>query len=168
MKRACVVDVYTSTYWYVPVCTSMYLRYLNFEFFEIRPHPSISLALELYAVAVYVRRAALVYEKHSCLQVVNCIYLYVPVCTLPMYVLVRTFRVFCMTVHTGTYCVCTKIMSCMLDNNRGTIQYWITTAYMSRTHSIISHRHPTQNSINCNIFVNAVQTSMYLVRTLVN
>ncbi len=59
----------------------MYLRYLNFEFFEIRPHPSISLALELYAVAVYSRRAALVYEKHSCL--VNCIYLYV---------LVRTFQ----------------------------------------------------------------------------
>ena len=81
MKRVCVVDVYTSTYRYVPVCTSMYLRYLNFEFFEIRPHPSISLALELYAVAVYVRRAALVYEKHSCL--VNCIYLYV---------LVRTFQ----------------------------------------------------------------------------
>ena len=75
MKRACVVDVYTSTYWYVPVCTSMYLRYLNFEFFEIRPHPSIFLALELYAVAVYFRRAALVYEKHSCL--VNCIYLYI-------------------------------------------------------------------------------------------
>ena len=59
----------------------MYLRYLNFEFFEIRPHPSISLALELYAFAVYFRGAALVYKKHSCL--VNCIYLYV---------LVRTFQ----------------------------------------------------------------------------
>ena len=90
MKRACVVDVYTSTYWYVPVCTSMYLRYLNFEFFEIRPHPSIlvSLALELCAVAVYSLRAARVpvYEKHSCL--VNCQYIpvrtgtyrYVPFC----------------------------------------------------------------------------------------
>ena len=95
MKRACVVDVYTSTYRYVPVCTSMYLRYLNFEFFEIRPHPSISLALELYAVAVYSRRAALVYEKHSCL--VNCIYLYV---------LVRTFQgilYWHVLVCTGTY-----------------------------------------------------------------
>jgi len=83
MKRVCVVDVYTSTYRYVPVCTSMYLRYLKFEFFEIRPHPRISLAfkLERYAVAVYSRRAALVYEKHSCL--VNCMYLYV---------LVRTFQ----------------------------------------------------------------------------
>ena len=83
MKRVCVVDIYTSTYQYVQVCTKMYLRYLNFEFFEIRPpsHPSISLALELYAVAVYFRRAALVYEKHSCL--VDCIYLYV---------LVRTFQ----------------------------------------------------------------------------
>ena len=83
MKRACVVDVtvYTSTYRYVRVCTSMYQRYLNFEFFEIRPHPSTPLALELYAAAVYSRRAALVYEKLSCL--VNCIYLYV---------LVRTFQ----------------------------------------------------------------------------
>ena len=75
MKRVCVVDVYISTYQYVPVYTSMYLRYLNFDFFEIRPHPSRSLALELYAVAVYFRRAVLVYEKHSCL--VNCIYLYI-------------------------------------------------------------------------------------------
>jgi hypothetical protein len=102
MKRACVVDVYTSTYWYVPVCTSMYLRYLNFEFFEIRPHPSISLALELYAVAVYFRRAALVYEKHSCL--VNCIYLYVPVCTfqgiLYWHVLVCTSMYRYVPVHT--------------------------------------------------------------------
>jgi hypothetical protein len=80
MKRVCVVDVYTSTYRYVPVCTSMYWRYLNFEFLEIRPHPSISLALELYAVAVYSRRAALVYEKHSCL--VSCIYLYLLVHTI--------------------------------------------------------------------------------------
>ena len=77
MKRVCVVDVYTSTYQYVPVCTKMSrdLRYLKFEFSEIRPHPRISLALERYAVAVYSRRAALVYEKHSCL--VNCMYLYV-------------------------------------------------------------------------------------------
>ncbi len=80
MKLVCVVDVYTSTYRYVPVCASMYLQYLNFEFFEIRPHPSISLALELYAVAVYSRKAALVYEKHSCL--VSCIYLYVLVRTI--------------------------------------------------------------------------------------
>ena len=80
-RRVCVVDVCTSTYRYVPGCTSMYLRYLKFEFFEIRPHPRISLALERYAVAVYSRRAALVYEKHSCL--VNCMYLYV---------LVRTFQ----------------------------------------------------------------------------
>ena len=76
-----MVDVYTSTYQYVPVCTSMYLQYLNLNFFEIRPHSRISLALELYAVAVYSQRAALVYEKHSC--VLNCIYLYV---------LVRTFH----------------------------------------------------------------------------
>ena len=81
MKHVCVDDVCTSTYRYVPVCTSMYLRYLKFEFFEIRPHPRIFLALERYAVAVYSRRAALVYEKHSCL--VNCMYLYV---------LVRTFQ----------------------------------------------------------------------------
>ena len=40
----------------------------------------LSLALERYAVAVCSRRAALVYEKLSC--VVNCMYLYV---------LVRTF-----------------------------------------------------------------------------
>jgi hypothetical protein len=59
----------------------MYLRYLKFEFFEIRPHPRISLALERYAVAVHSRRAALVYEKQTCL--VNCMYLYV---------LVRTFQ----------------------------------------------------------------------------
>ncbi len=51
------------------------------NFFEIRPHPRIFFALERYAVAVYSRRAALVYEKHSCL--VNCMYLYV---------LVRTFQ----------------------------------------------------------------------------
>jgi hypothetical protein len=95
MKPVCGVDVYTSTYHYVPVCTSMYLRYLNFEFFEIRPHPGISLALELYAVAVYSRRAALVYEKHSCL--VSCIYLYV---------LVRTIQgilYWYVLVCTGTY-----------------------------------------------------------------
>ena len=100
MKRACVVDVYTSTYWYVPECTSMYLRYLNFEFFEIKPHPSISLALELYAVAVYFRRAALVYEKHSCL--VNCIYLYVPVCTFQA-ILACTGMYWYVPVRTGTY-----------------------------------------------------------------
>ncbi len=69
------------TYRHVPGCTSMYLRYLKFDFLDIRPHPRISLALERYAVAVYSRRAALVYEKHSCL--VNCMYLYV---------LVRTFQ----------------------------------------------------------------------------
>ena len=34
------------------------------------------------------------------------------------------------------------------------------------THSIVSHRHKTQNSIDCNSFVNTVHTSMYLVRTL--
>ena len=95
MKRMCVVDVYISTYQYVPVCTSMYLLYLNFDFFEIKPHPCISLALELSAVAVYSRGAAQVYEKHSCL--VNCIYLYV---------LVRTFQgiLYChVPVCTGTY-----------------------------------------------------------------
>ncbi len=102
MKRVCVVDVYTSMYQYVPVCTSMYLRYLKFEFFEIRPHPRISLALELYAVAVYSRRAALVYEKHSCL--VNCIYLYVLVRTfqgiLYWHVLVCTGMYWYVPVHT--------------------------------------------------------------------
>ena len=95
MKRACVVDVYTSTYRYVPVCTDMYWWNLNFDFFEIRPHPIISLALELYAVAVCSRRAALVYEKHSCL--INCIYLYV---------LVRTIQgilFWHVLVHTGLY-----------------------------------------------------------------
>jgi hypothetical protein len=73
----------------------MYLQYLKFEFFEIRPHPRISLALERYTVAVYCRRAALVYEKHSCL--VNCMYLYV---------LVRTFQeilYWYVSVCTGTY-----------------------------------------------------------------
>ncbi len=35
MKRVCVDDVCTSTYRYVPVCTSMYLRYLKFEFFKL-------------------------------------------------------------------------------------------------------------------------------------
>jgi hypothetical protein len=35
MKRVCVNDVCTSTYLYVPVCTSMYLRYLKFEFFNL-------------------------------------------------------------------------------------------------------------------------------------
>ena len=75
MKRVCVDDVCTSTYRYVLVCTSMYLQYLKLEFFEFRPHPMISLALERYAVAVCSRRAALVYEKLSC--VVNCMYLYV-------------------------------------------------------------------------------------------
>jgi hypothetical protein len=59
----------------------MYLQYLKFEFFEIKPHPRISLALERYAVAVYSQRAALVCEKLSCL--VNGMYLYV---------LVRTFQ----------------------------------------------------------------------------
>ncbi len=66
----------------------MYLRYLKFEFFEIRPHPSlrISLPLESYrdAVAVYCRRAALVYEKLSCPSHV--------ICTMYLYVLVRTFQ----------------------------------------------------------------------------
>ncbi len=81
MRRVCVVDVCTSTYRYVPGCTSMYLQYLKFEFFEIRPHPRISLALERYALAVYSRRAALVCEKLSCL--VNGMYLYV---------LVRSFQ----------------------------------------------------------------------------
>jgi len=80
MKLVCVNDVCTSTYRYVPVCTSMYLRYLKLEFFEFRPHPMISLALERYAVAVCSRRAALVYEKLS--FVFYCMYLYV---------LVRTF-----------------------------------------------------------------------------
>ncbi len=47
-------------------------------------------------------------------------------------------------------------MSCVLDTNRGTIQYRSTTAYMSHTHSIVSHRHTTQNSIDCNICVNTV------------
>ena len=77
MKRVCVVDVYTSTYQYVPVCTSMYLQYLNLNFFEIRPHSRISLALELYAVAVYSQRAALVYENlniHVLLIVYTCTY----------------------------------------------------------------------------------------------
>ena len=60
----------------------MYLRYLKFEFFDFRPHPMISLALESCAVAVCSRRAALVYENLSC--VFNCMYL-------PVYVLVRTF-----------------------------------------------------------------------------
>ncbi len=102
MKLACVNDVCTSTYRYVPVCTSMYLRYLKFEFFEFRPHPMISLALESCAVAVCSRRAALVYEKLS--FVVYCmyqyvhvrtfqeiLYWYVPVCTgMYRYVLVHT------------------------------------------------------------------------------
>ena len=105
MKRVCVVDVYTSKYRYVPVCTSMYLRYLNFEFFEIRPHPSISLALELYAVAVYFRIAALVYEKHSCL--VSGIYLYVLVRTIQgilyWHVPVCTGMYRYVPVRTGTY-----------------------------------------------------------------
>jgi hypothetical protein len=74
----------------------MYLQYLKFEFFEIRPHPRISLALERYAVAVYSRRAAaLVCEKLSCL--VNGMYLYV---------LVRTFQeilYWYVLVRTGTY-----------------------------------------------------------------
>jgi len=35
MKRVCVDDVCTSTYRYVPVCTSMYLRYPKFEFFNL-------------------------------------------------------------------------------------------------------------------------------------
>ena len=95
MKRMCVVDVYTSPYQYVPVCTSMYLRYLNFEFFEIRHHPSIPLALELYAISVYSRVAALVYEKPSCL--VSCIYLYVLVPT------IQGILYWHVQVCTGTY-----------------------------------------------------------------
>ena len=73
----------------------MYLRYLKLEFFEFRPHPMISLALERYAVAVCSRRAALVYGNLSC--VVNCMYLYV---------LVRTFLeilYWYVQVCTGTY-----------------------------------------------------------------
>ncbi len=46
--------------------------------------------------------------------------------------------------------------------------YRSTTAYMSHTHSIVSHRLTTQNSIHCNIFVNTVHTSMYQVPTLEN
>jgi hypothetical protein len=50
----------------------MYLRYLKFEFFEIIPHPRISLALERYAIAVYSLRAALVYASgiltHVCMH----------------------------------------------------------------------------------------------------
>jgi hypothetical protein len=106
MKRVCVAYVCTSlTYRYLPGCTSMYrdLRYLKFEFFEIRPHPRISLALERYAVAVYSRRAALVYEKLSCL--VNCMYLYVLRLSkfqeiLYWYVPVCTGMYWCVPVHT--------------------------------------------------------------------
>ena len=36
----------------------MYVRYLNFAFFENRHHPSISLALELYSVTVHSQIAA--------------------------------------------------------------------------------------------------------------
>ena len=102
MKRVCLVDVHISTYRYVLVCTSMYLRYLNFDFFVIKPHPFIVLALELCAVAVYSRRAARVYEKHSCLF--SCIYLYVLVRTfqgiLYWYVLVCTSTYQYVPVHT--------------------------------------------------------------------
>jgi hypothetical protein len=41
----------------------MNFRLLNIAFFENRHHPSISLELELYAVSVYSRRAACMYEK---------------------------------------------------------------------------------------------------------
>ncbi len=102
MKRVCVDDVCTSTYRHVPGCTSMYLRNLKFEFCEFRPHPRISLALERYAVAVCSRRAALVYEKLSCVTVVNCMYLYVLVRRNP--VLVCTGMYWYVPVRTGTTC----------------------------------------------------------------
>jgi hypothetical protein len=82
----------------------MYLQDLKFEFFEIRPHPRISLALERYAAAVYSRlgSAALVCEKLSCL--VNGMYLYVLVRTfkeiLYWYVLVCTGMCRYVPVHT--------------------------------------------------------------------
>ncbi len=73
----------------------MYFRYLNFTFFENRHHPSISLVLELYAVTVYSRRAAWMYENLHVMFLVHtgtyqyvldknscaCMYRYIPVYT---------------------------------------------------------------------------------------
>ena len=67
-NEVCVFDsdVYTSTYRYVPVCTSMHLCYpLNFAFFEIRHHPSIiscqCIASGALSCCSGTSRAALVY-----------------------------------------------------------------------------------------------------------
>ncbi len=61
-------------------------------------------------------------------------------------------------VHTSTYWVCTKTNHVCWTPIGALIQYWSTTAYMSRTHSIVSHTHTTLNS--------TVHTSMYHLRTL--
>ena len=96
------LDIYTSTYQYVPVHTIIYYPYLNFAFFEIRHHPIISPAREMNVVAINSRRASWMYAKPSCLvsstyQYVPvrtghlCLYLSVPVCTCTYkYILVRT------------------------------------------------------------------------------
>ena len=94
-RGVCVVDVYSSTYQYILVCTSMNFRLLNIAFFENRHHPSISLALELYAVPVYSQRAACMYEKPSCH--VFCTQLYIPVRTGQEILYLH------IPVHTGTY-----------------------------------------------------------------
>ena len=73
------MDIYTCTYQYVPVHTSIYYPYLNFAFFDFRHHPIISPAREMHAVAINSRSASWMYEKPSCL--VSCTYQYVPVRT---------------------------------------------------------------------------------------
>jgi hypothetical protein len=73
----------------------MYFRYLNFAFFENRHHPSLSLALELYTVTVYSRRAAWMYEKPSCHDFGT--YRYMPVRT------GQEFLYLHVPVHTSAY-----------------------------------------------------------------
>jgi hypothetical protein len=76
----------TSMYQYVPVRTRMYLHCLNFALFEIRHHPIISLAWEMYAVAInasvlfLVRTSTYWYvpSLHSCTGM----YWYIPVRTI--------------------------------------------------------------------------------------
>lgn len=90
-----MVHVYTSTYQYEPVCTSVNMQDLNFAFFEIRYHTIISLAEDMYTVEFNSLRTARVYSISTC--IFPSMYWYVPVRT----VFKCMYRY--IPVHTGTY-----------------------------------------------------------------
>jgi hypothetical protein len=80
------------------------------------------------------------------------IYRYIPVCTL-IYEISKYIPVCTEYVPEQSHAYLTQIWIF--------IQRWSTTAYMSRTHSIVSDSHMTQKSSLRNILVNMVHTGMY-------